>query len=114
MAFAQGEFGSDPTGPSPDAPPPTPSPPAPKSSPAVPASPPADHRVPRDRIDKTDKLILCYRSKLLHLGIGRRHVGTRVIPLVADRDVGVMNDDGEFLAKYPPRCTKPKRPGQRT
>jgi hypothetical protein len=61
---------------------------------------PAQHRVRRDRIDKTGKVTLRYRSKLLHLGVGRRLAGTRVLLLVADRDVRVLNDDGELLAHF--------------
>jgi hypothetical protein len=83
-----------------------------KAKPRRPGLPiPAHHRVRRDRIDKTGKVILRYRSKLLHLGVGRRHVGTRVIPLVTDGDVPVMNDDGELLAQFtidPTKIYQPK------
>jgi transposase InsO family protein len=58
---------------------------------------PAHHRVRRDKIDKTGKVTLRYHSRLLHLGIGRRHAGTHVLLLVADRDVRVITDDGELL-----------------
>lgn len=78
---------------------------------------PAQHRVRRDRIDKTGKVTLRYRSRLLHLGIGRRYAGTRVMLLVADRDVRVINDDGEPLAEFTINPTKTyqtqNRPGQR-
>jgi hypothetical protein len=73
--------------------------------------------VRRDRIDTTGKVTLRYRSKLLHLGVGRRHAGTRVMLLVADQDVRVLNDDGETLAEFTINPTKTyqtqKRPGQR-
>lgn len=78
---------------------------------------PAQHRVRRDRIDTTGKVTLRYRSKLLHLGVGRRHAGTRVTLLVADQDVRVLNDNGETLAEFTINPTKTyqtqKRPGQR-
>ena len=78
---------------------------------------PAEHRVRRDRIDSGGKVTLRYRSKLLHLGVGRRFAGTRVMLLVADRDVRVINDDGELLAEFTIDPTKTyqtqKRPGQR-
>jgi transposase InsO family protein len=61
---------------------------------------PADHRVRRDRIDKTGKVTLRYRSVLRHLGVGRRYAGTRVLLLVADRDVRVLTEDGELLAHF--------------
>jgi transposase InsO family protein len=77
---------------------------------------PSEHRVRRDRVDKAGKVTLRYRSKLLHLGIGRRHIGARVMLLVADRDVRVINSDGELLAEFTIDPTKTyqtqKRPGQ--
>jgi len=78
---------------------------------------PAEHRVRRDRIDSGGKVTLRYRSKLVHLGVGRRYRGTRVMLLVAERDVQVINDDGELLAEFTIDPTKTyqtqKRPGQR-
>ena len=72
----------------------------------------------RDRIDNAGKVTLRYRSKLLHLGIGRRYIGVRVMLLVADRDVRVINDDGELLAQFTIDPIKTyqtqKRPGQHT
>ncbi len=77
---------------------------------------PAQHRVRRDRIDTTGKVTLRYRSKLLHLGVGRRWAGLRVMLLVADRDVRVINHDGELLAHFSIDPTKQyqtqTRPGQ--
>lgn len=77
---------------------------------------PAEHRVRRDRVDKAGKVTLRYQSKLLHLGIGRRYIGTRVMLLVADRDVRVINDDGELLATFTINPTRQyqtqHRPGQ--
>jgi transposase InsO family protein len=77
---------------------------------------PAQHRVRRDRIDTTGKVTLRHRSKLLHLGIGRRLAGTPVMLLVADRDVRVINHDGELLPHFTIDPTKQyqtqTRPGQ--
>jgi transposase InsO family protein len=77
---------------------------------------PSQHRVRRDRVDKAGKVTLRYRSKLLHLGIGRRYIGTQVMLLVADRDVRVINQDGELLAQFTIDPTKTyqtqQRPGQ--
>ena len=58
---------------------------------------PTQYRVRRDRVDNTGKVTLRYRSKLIHSGIGRAHADTRVLLLGADRDVRVINDDGELL-----------------
>ena len=77
---------------------------------------PAEHRVRRDRIDSGGKVTLRYHSRLLHLGIGRRYRGTHVLLLVADRDVRVINHDGDLLAEFTIEPTKTyqtqKRPGQ--
>ncbi len=57
-------------------------------------------RTPRsadDRIDKTGRFTLRYRSKLHHVGVGRAHKGKRVLILVADLDVRVIDDDGVML-----------------
>ena len=61
---------------------------------------PAQHRIRRDRVDQDGKVTLRYASVLRHLGIGRRYAGTRVMLLVADRDVRVINEDGETLATF--------------
>jgi transposase InsO family protein len=58
------------------------------------------HRARRDRIDKTGKVTLRYRSKLLHIGVGRAHAGTRVRLLVDDLDVRVITEDGELLRHF--------------
>jgi transposase InsO family protein len=75
------------------------------------------HRVRRDRIDTGGNVTLRYHSRLLHLGVGRRYAGSRVMLLVNDRDVRVINDDGELLAEFtidPTKCYQPqKRPGHR-
>ena len=42
-------------------------------------------------------MTLRYKSKLLHLGVGRAHTGRRVLLLVHDRDVRVITEDGELL-----------------
>jgi len=89
-----------------------------KATPRRPAiTVPAEHRVRRDRIDTGGNVTLRYRSKLLHLGVGRRYRATRVMLLVADRDVRVLNDDGELLAEFTIDPTKTyqtqTRPGQR-
>ena len=61
------------------------------------------------------QVTLRYRSKLLHLGIGRRYAGTRVLILVAEHDARVLNDNGELLAEFAINPAKTyqtqKRPG---
>ena len=46
-----------------------------------------------------------------HLGLGNRYKGRRVVLLVADRDVRVLNEDGDLLCRFeldPSRDYQPK------
>jgi hypothetical protein len=55
-------------------------------------------RVRQDRVDKTDKITLRYRGRLYSIGIGRTHTRTRVIVLVQDRDIRIVDAaTGELL-----------------
>jgi len=54
-------------------------------------------RVRRDRVDKTGCVTLRYQSRLRHIGLGRVHAGTRVVLLIADRDIRVITQDGELI-----------------
>jgi transposase InsO family protein len=68
---------------------------------ATPAGAASTHfRIRRDTVDRHGKLTLRYESKLLHLGVGARHKGTRVVMLVADRDVRVLSTEGLLLATF--------------
>jgi transposase InsO family protein len=79
-----------------------------------PTTPEGHHRVRRDRIDKTGCVTLRYRSKLLHIGIGRAHAGTRVLVLVQDLDVRVVTEDGELLRQLTIDPTKDYQPRGRS
>lgn len=55
-------------------------------------------RVRTDRIDKTGLVTLRHNGRLHHIGIGRAHAGTRVLLLVQDLHIRVINaDTGELL-----------------
>jgi transposase InsO family protein len=54
-------------------------------------------RVREDRIDKSGTVTLRYDSRLHHIGVGRAHKGRTVKLLVADRDVRVVDSNGELL-----------------
>lgn len=54
------------------------------------------HRVRQDRIDKSGCVTLRYRSKLLHIGVGRIHAGVRVLLLVDDLDVRVITETASY------------------
>lgn len=60
---------------------------------------PAHVRVRKDRIDAHGVVTLRHRSRLHHIGIGRRFAGTRVLILVADLEVRVITEDGELLRR---------------
>jgi transposase InsO family protein len=67
---------------------------------AVPAATPIDtghYRVRHDRIDPSGVITLRYNSRLHHIGLGRRHAGTRVLVLAHDLDIRVLTTDGELL-----------------
>jgi len=57
----------------------------------------AHTKVRRDRIDKTGVFTLRYRSKLHHVGVGRAHRDKRVLILVADLDIRVIDEDGVMI-----------------
>jgi len=70
----------------------------PKATPSLPGlRAPAHVRVRRDRIDITGVITLRHNSRLHHIGLGRRLVGTRVIALVDGLRVRVITEDGELI-----------------
>ena len=77
-------------------------------------------RVRHDRVDKAGKITLRHQGRLYSIGIGRTHSRTRVVVLVHDLDVRIINAaTGEILRaltldptkRYQP--TGPPPPGQR-
>jgi transposase InsO family protein len=58
---------------------------------------PGHYRVRQDRIDSSGLVTLRYNSRLHHIGVGRRHAGTRVLILVADLAVRVLTRKGELI-----------------
>src|SRR5215467_13273354 len=60
---------------------------------------PASHdRVRADRVDADGKLTLRYHGRLYHIGIGRTHARTRVLMLIHDLDIRIINAaTGEIL-----------------
>jgi transposase InsO family protein len=68
-----------------------------KARPSAPALVVPPHcRVRQDKVNN-GKVTLRYRSTLYRIGVGRRHNGTRVVILVANRDIRILNTDGELL-----------------
>lgn len=54
-------------------------------------------RVRHDKIDQHGSVTIRYKSKLHHIGMGRALNGTRVILLVAGRQIRVLDEHGELL-----------------
>jgi transposase InsO family protein len=54
-------------------------------------------KVRRDRIDNSGTVTLRHRSRLHHIAVGRAHKFKRVLMLVADLDVRIVDDDGTLL-----------------
>jgi hypothetical protein len=54
-------------------------------------------RVRHDKVDKTGVFTLRHGTKLHHIGVGRAHMGRRIIALVLDLDIRVLSEEGELL-----------------
>ena len=55
-------------------------------------------RIRHDRVDKSGKVTLRYQGQLYSIGIGRTHARTRVIILVQDLDIRIVDTTtGELL-----------------
>jgi hypothetical protein len=70
----------------------------PKAAPSVPAVPIETHvRLRRDKVDITGVITIRHNSRLHHIGLGRRLVGTRVLALVDGLRIRVSTEDGELI-----------------
>jgi hypothetical protein len=70
----------------------------PKAAPSLPRIEVPNHvRLRRDKIDITGVITLRHNSRLHHIGLGRRLVGTRVLALVDGLRVRVITEDGELI-----------------
>ena len=61
------------------------------------AAPPVHYRVRYDTVDWHGKVTLRYDSRLHHIGLGIRHRGKSIVLFVADRQVRIVDADGELL-----------------
>jgi len=83
---------------------------------AVPTGPPIDtghYRVRHDRIDSSGVITLRHNSRLHHIGLGRRHAGTRVLVLARDLHIRVLDTDGELLRELQLDPTRDYQPQAR-
>jgi len=53
--------------------------------------------VRQDRVDAEGKVTLRYESRLYHIGIGRAHKGKAIKLLVADREIRVIDLQGQLI-----------------
>jgi transposase InsO family protein len=60
----------------------------------------AKTRVRRDHVDHWGSVTLRYRRKLHHISVGRLHRHKRVLILMADLDVRVIDEDGVLLRHF--------------
>ena len=58
-------------------------------------------------------ITLRHNSRLHHIGLGRRHAGTRVLVLVRDRHIRVLNTDGQLLRELTLDPTRDYQPQAR-
>ncbi|MBA3432155.1 MAG: DDE-type integrase/transposase/recombinase [Actinobacteria bacterium] len=68
-------------------------------------------RVRHDKIDQHGRVTIRYKSRLHHIGMGRALKGTRIILLVAGRNIRIVTADGQLLRDFeldPRRDYQPK------
>ena len=84
-----------------------------KARPATtPLTVPPHCRIRQDKVS-AGNITLRYRSRLYHVAVGRRHERTRVLILVADRDVRILTLDGQLIRRLtlnPERAYQPLTP----
>lgn len=84
---------------------------------ATPAKPSigVHHRVRRDKVDTGGVITIRYDSQLRHIGLGRQHAGTRVLALIADRYIRIVNaQTGQLLRELTLNPTRDYQPRNRT
>jgi hypothetical protein len=70
----------------------------PKALPGTTRDPDTHERIRHDRVDKAGSVTIRHNGRLHHIGVGRTHAGTCVIPLVQDLHIRVVNAaTGELL-----------------
>lgn len=86
-----------------------------KARPANQTTAPATHfRVRHDKVDKTGKVTLRYGSRLYKIGLGRAHKGQPIKLLIADRDIRVIDSDGQLIRQLVLDPTRNYQPLQKS
>jgi transposase InsO family protein len=86
----------------------------PKATPRATPLDDAHHRVRHDTIDRYGKLTLRHASRLHHIGVGRRHAGTKVLVLVKDLHVQIVTANGDILRDLTLDPTRDYQPQPKT
>jgi hypothetical protein len=68
----------------------------------------------RDKVDITGVVTLRHNSRLHHIGLGRKLIGSRVLILVDDLQVRVITEDGELLRELTLDPTRDYQPHGRS
>ncbi len=71
-------------------------------------------RVRHDKVDRDGAVTIRYKSKLHHIGMGRALAGTRIVLLVAGRQVRIIDREGTLLRDFeldPDRDYQPRSLG---
>jgi len=88
----------------------------PKATPSIASLPvPGRFRLRKDKVDITGVVTLRHNSRLHHIGIGRKLLGTRVLVLVDGLEVRVITEDGELLRSFtldPTKDYQARSPGE--
>jgi transposase InsO family protein len=69
------------------------------------------YRIRHDRVDDAGKVTLRYAGTLFHIGVGRAHKRTRVILLVAGKEVRILDDKHRLIRAFtldPTRTYQPQ------
>jgi transposase InsO family protein len=81
-----------------------------KARPAnAPLTPMPHCRIRQDKVN-AGNVTLRYHSRLYHLAVGRRHEGTRVLILTANRDIRILTTNGELLRHFTLDPARPYQP----
>jgi hypothetical protein len=67
-------------------------------------------KVRRDRVDTTGTVTLRHRARLHHVGVGRDHKHKRILILVADLEVRIVDENGTMLRRLALDPTKDYQP----
>jgi hypothetical protein len=75
---------------------------------------PGRFRVRRDKIDITGVVTIRHNSRLHHIGLGRRLIGTRVLVLIDGLQIRVISEDGELIREPTLDTSRDYQPHGRT